>query len=78
MLNWNMVIYLFLPETQRHSLEDMDTIFRTSKNAFDVVKVSRELVKCRLRAEVAHAEVTTSIKHGSDDEKAKVQTLENV
>lgn len=61
----------------------MDTIFRTSKNVFDVMKVSREMVKGRLRADTAHAEVTrpgtdTNGRRGSEDEKAKVQSLENV
>lgn len=76
-----VVIYFFLPETQRHSLEDMDTIFRTSKNAFDVVKVSREMVKGRLRADAGHAEATASEtrgRRGSEDEKVKAQSLENV
>jgi len=75
------IIYFFLPETQMHSLEDMDTIFRMSKSAFDVVKVSREMVKGRLRADAAHAAVTSGVMdgpQGSDDEKPKVQSLENV
>jgi len=37
------VVYFFLPETQKHSLEDMDDIFRTSKNVFEVVTVSRRM-----------------------------------
>lgn len=76
-----LVIYFFLPETQRHSLEDMDTIFRTSKNAFDVVRVSREMVNGRLQADAAHIAAIsheTHGAHGGDDEKVRVQSLENV
>lgn len=56
----------------------MDTILRTSKSALDVVKVSREMVKGRIRADAAHASAITQGVRGSDDEKVQVQSLENV
>lgn len=37
------VVYFFFPETQRRSLEDMDTIFLTSKSALAVVNVARHM-----------------------------------
>lgn len=37
------IIYFFLPETRAMTLEDMDTIFRTAKSPFDVVKVGKEM-----------------------------------
>lgn len=37
------VIYFFLPETRQRSLEDMDAIFLSAKNPFDVVKVARTM-----------------------------------
>lgn len=41
--NIKTVIYFFLPETQRRSLEDMDAVFLTAKDPFDVVKVARTM-----------------------------------
>ena len=36
-------VFFFFPETNQRTLEEMDAIFRNSKNAFDPVKVSRSL-----------------------------------
>lgn len=59
----------------------MDTIFRTSKNALDVVRVSREMAKGRIRADAAHASVVMQSGHqtpGSDDEKAQMRSSDTV
>jgi len=37
------IIYFFLPETRAMTLEDMDTIFRTARSPFNVVKVGKEM-----------------------------------
>jgi hypothetical protein len=36
-------IYFFYPETAYRSLEEIDEIFATSKNAFDVVRIANTL-----------------------------------
>lgn len=39
------VVYFFLPETRRRSLEDMDEVFRQARGPLDVVRVARTTVK---------------------------------
>lgn len=40
---FTLMVYLFFPETNGRSLEEMDTIFRKSTGIFDVVRVAEEL-----------------------------------
>ncbi|KAJ5825436.1 MFS sugar transporter [Penicillium riverlandense] len=37
------VIYFFLPETRKISLEDVDAIFRNAKDPFEVVRIARSM-----------------------------------
>ena len=37
------VVYFFLPETRRRSLEDMDVIFSQATGPLDVVRVAKKL-----------------------------------
>ncbi len=76
------VVYFFLPETRKHSLEDMDTIFRTAKSSSDVVRVGKELARAsghHLPAYVTTKSKEDAAESGSvENEKTNVRTVENI
>lgn len=55
-------VYLFFPETNQRTLEEMDAIFRNSKSVFDPVKVSRNMSRGAQSAERKDAEE----RHGTE------------
>lgn len=69
-------------ETRKHSLEDMDTIFRTAKSFLDVVRAGKQLTRAfghHLRAPATNRGRQDTTETGSvENEKAVVRTGENI
>ena len=63
-----IVVYFFLPETRRRSLEDMDLIFSQATGPLDVVRVGKTLPMPK----------TLDVDANAIDGKQNVRTTEHV
>jgi len=80
------VVYFFFPETRMHSLEDMDTIFRSVKGPLNVVKVAKHMqvsvhvtdIQSRKDDGEMTGDVVIPETSSSEDGKPVVHSVENV